>query len=47
MQLSSEGYNSVEEECGIVATKLCSRKRNHCEVMEVNPHSAPVLPEQA
>ena len=47
MQLSSEGYNSVEGECGIGATKLCSRKRNHCEVVEINPHSAPVLPELA
>ena len=45
-QLSSEGYNSVKEEHGIVATKCCSRKCNHYEMVEVNPQSALVLPGQ-
>ena len=43
MQLSSEEYNSVEEEQGIVVTELCIRKSNNSEVVEVNPHSAPVM----
>ena len=47
MQLFSEGQNSFEEELGIIAMKLCSRKRNHCEVVEVNPQSALVLPGQS
>ena len=45
MQLSSEGYNSVEGDRGIGAMQLCSRKRKHCEMVGIDPISTPVLPE--